>query len=251
MLTLNYYFTFKLINNDSNINLDKTIESESISIPINNNSYLLILKPKFKILNSDLLYVINYFKNTTFIIKNKSEFINYISRIEVNYLHISENNDIIKKYIIDNKFNWIHENYYYVSKFINYIFGNVDNLNKDDELLLLNIIFKCENTGRIGELIFEKYLKMKRINYSSQFKVNINNKTYIQKAILDFKDIDNNDYFEIKFGIYNMTGTAYEKILNVPHKYRNLNKRNLYIILIGKQEFKDQDLFNNDDMNMK
>lgn len=120
-------------------------------------------------------------------------------------------------------------NKYFSQSLLNWIFHNRDNLNKEQEDQLMINEFQTTNYGLIGEKIFEKYILLKQLNYESQFKV-----------MKDKKVI----YYEIKTRRYNMTGTAGEKILNVPHKYRNIIKTdndNLVIVLIG--------LFSNDEQN--
>lgn len=122
-------------------------------------------------------------------------------------------------------------NKYFSQSLLNWIFHNRDNLNKEQEDQLMINEFQTTNYGLIGEKIFEKYILLKQLNYESQFKI-----TKDKKVI----------YYEVKTRRYNMTGTAGEKILNVPHKYRNIIKTdddNLVIVLIG--------LFPNDEQNQK
>lgn len=131
-------------------------------------------------------------------------------------------------------------NKYFSQSLLNWIFHNRDNLNKEQEDQLMINEFQTTNYGLIGEKIFEKYILLKQLNYESQFK--------IDKFRLDYKVMKDKKviYYEIKTRRYNMTGTAGEKILNVPHKYKNIIKTdndNLVIVLIG--------LFPNDEQNQK
>lgn len=140
------------------------------------------------------------------------------------------------------KFNWISTNHNLQIKILKWIYGNIEHLNKNEENELLKLITNKNNSGQIGETIFKKYLDYKQIKYQEQFKY--------KNRIFDFKT--NDTIYEIKFGLYNMSGTAYEKILNVPHKYRNdIETNKLIIVLIGKQELEDQELFNDDPNNLK
>ena len=242
-------------NKDKYLQIFKNIDSNLEHIIYDNiieNTFVLV--PKFELFDFDINRIIKYFNSGKIIskyiknniwnidiseLKNELKLVRYSFKLNHKYKDFNEQ-------IENNKWNWIHEDINIVKLFINYIFGNLNNLNKHDELLLLEKIVGIGNikqTGKIGELIFEKYLKYKHIDYESQFK--------IQNFILDFKDLKNEIYYEIKYSIYNMNGTAYEKILNVPHKYRNLKKNKLYVILIGKQEIKNQGVFDNDERNLE
>ena len=112
------------INDDNNINIMKN----NTNVIKNNN--ILILKCKFKMFNQDLEIIKNWIINNFNNIINKEKYltknniINIISRLKINCLKINE----FKNHL--NKLLWISDNYYYISKFINYIFGNKDNLNK-------------------------------------------------------------------------------------------------------------------------
>lgn len=134
---------------------------------------------------------------------------------------------------------------------INWLNGNKDGLDKTQEDELFNdlypeLISNHNKYGIIGESLFSEYLSLLSNNLSI-----ISHHHKINNFILDFKL--ENTYYEIKTRRYNMPGTAGEKILNVPHKYRNILKEgeSLYIVLIAYQEIDSQDVFATDERNME
>jgi hypothetical protein len=114
-----------------------------------------------------------------------------------------------------------------------YLHNNADSLNKQDELSLMQELFKSIRFGKCGEMIFETYLKMSEIKFTKHPKHIIDNRIYI----VDFET--ETDLYEIKTRSYNCPGTAGDKIAYTPQKYKKLAKslkKKLNIVLIGFQE---------------
>ena len=126
---------------------------------------------------------------------------------------------------------------------IKWLCGNMENLNKQEEDALMKTCFpdKCKgntpNYGAIGEELFAEYLTFKGISFTRQSKIGA--------LRIDFET--DTSYYEIKTRRYNMSGTAGEKIICVPHKYRNITgTKPLVIVLMAYQEQDDQGVFDSD-----
>lgn len=133
---------------------------------------------------------------------------------------------------------------FFCKHLLHWLFGNLDVLSKNEEDEFMLMKFKSTNYGKIGELIFSKYLQLKNIDYKCQ--------SVCGSHVVDFETATS--FYEIKTRSYNVSGTAGEKIISVPHKYRHIPKiygKPIDIILIGNQELDDRGVFDTDVENSK
>lgn len=205
-----------------------------------NTSYI-ILKPRRPMLDLELVSIMGILNSKRFIQTFTQDNQFNISIKQLHKICIKPWYKYQSKLDIS-KLNWIHSDTTVVQMFIDYIFHNRSRLCVADEKILLSMISSANKSGAIGESIFKLYLEHVGMKYVSQASVG--------NLRPDFYIPDLHAYYEIKFGLYNMTGTAYEKILNTPHKYRSIPKSKLYIILIGKQEIECQGVFDKDERNL-